>query len=58
MSEFRVIHHEAICPDCHSHNVTTSDVDTGDEITETAFVCQDCGQAWPLACVAEWGGAS
>lgn len=55
---FRVIPHAAICPDCHSATVTTTEVDTGDGLTETALICADCGAAWPLACIAEWGGTS
>lgn len=46
--------HEPICPDCGSFDVTTDDVDTGDGITETAYICESCGAAWPLACVTEW----
>jgi len=49
-----VIPHEPVCPDCGSFDVTTEDVDTGDGITETAWICQPCGCAWPLACVSEW----
>ncbi len=55
---FRVIHHEAICPECHSANVVIGEVDTGDGLTETAYLCGECGEAWPLACVTEWGGHS
>jgi hypothetical protein len=53
MNEFRIIHHEAICPDCHSANVVTSDVDTGDGLAETAYQCRACGAAWPLACISD-----
>jgi hypothetical protein len=49
-----VIPHEPVCPDCGSFDVTTEDVDTGDGLTETAYICQPCGCAWPLACVVEW----
>jgi transposase-like protein len=56
MSEFRVIHHTAVCPECDSSNVVIGDVDTGDGVTETAFICAECGEAWPLACVTDWGG--
>jgi hypothetical protein len=56
---FRVIHHEPICPDCGSFNITEEEVETGDGLTETALICQDCGTAWPLACVTEdWVGPS
>ena len=58
MSELRVIYHPHYCPDCDSANVAVGDVDTGDGLTETALVCLDCGAAWPLACVADWGGPS
>jgi len=53
-SEFRVIYHEPICPDCGSFDITAAEVDTGDGLTETAHICQTCGTAWPLACVTEW----
>jgi hypothetical protein len=51
---FRVIYHEPICPECGSPDIATEDVETGDGITETAFVCTACGEAWPLACVTDW----
>jgi hypothetical protein len=53
---FRIILHEPICPDCGSVNITENEVETTDGLTETALICADCGAAWPLACVAEWGG--
>ena len=53
---FRVIFHEPICPDCGSVHITEHDVETTDGLTETALICADCGAAWPVACVAEWGG--
>jgi hypothetical protein len=53
MSEFRVIHHEPVCPDCGSHDITTSDIDITDGLSETAHICTACGAAWPIACVAE-----
>ena len=49
-----VIPHEPVCPDCGSFDVITEDVDTGGGLTETAYICERCGCAWPLACVAEW----
>jgi hypothetical protein len=49
-----VISHEPVCPECGSFDVTTEDVDTGDGLTETAWICEACGCAWPLACVCEW----
>jgi hypothetical protein len=52
-----VVHpHEPICPqpDCGSFDVITDEVDTGDGITETAYICEACGAAWPLACIVEW----
>jgi hypothetical protein len=52
--DFRVIYHPHHCPDCDSDNVAVGDVDTGDGLTETALICQDCGAAWPLACVTDW----
>jgi hypothetical protein len=50
----RVVMHPRICPDCGSADVTQSDVETGDGITETALTCRDCGTAWPVACVTDW----
>jgi hypothetical protein len=54
VSEFRVIYHEPICPDCGSFDIEPAEVDTGDGLTETAHICQSCGAAWPLACVTDW----
>ena len=54
MSDYRVIYHEPICPDCGSTDITEEEVETGDDITETALICRACGTAWPLACVADW----
>ncbi len=54
MSEFRVIYHEPVCPDCGSDDITRDEVETGDGLTETAHICRDCGAAWPLACVTDW----
>jgi hypothetical protein len=51
---FRVIYHEAICPDCGSFDITQAEVQTADEFTETALTCRRCGTAWPLACVSDW----
>jgi hypothetical protein len=51
---FRVIYHEAICPDCGSFDITQTEVQTTDEFTETALTCQQCGTAWPIACVFDW----
>ena len=53
MSEFRVIFHESVCPDCGSRDITTSDIDTTDGLSETAHICTACGAAWPVACIAE-----
>ena len=53
MSGFRVIPHEPVCPDCGSHDITTTDIDTTDGLTEAAHICATCGAAWPIACVAE-----
>ncbi len=52
--DYRVITHEPICPECGSFNVAVGDVETGDGITETALLCLECGDAWPLACVCDW----
>lgn len=52
--EHRIVYHEPICPECGSFDVTESEVDTGDGITEIALTCQACGAAWPVACVVEW----
>lgn len=53
---FWVVPHEPICPQCGSFDVITDEVDTGDGIEETAYICENpvCGCAWPLACVVEW----
>jgi ribosomal protein S27AE len=56
--DHRVIYHEPICPDCGSFDITESEVDTGDGITEIALTCTKCGAAWPVACVVEWDGRS
>jgi len=53
MSEFRVIYHQQVCPDCRSGNITENEVQTTDGLTETALICGDCGAAWPVACIAE-----
>jgi transcription elongation factor Elf1 len=53
MSEFRVIPHEPVCPDCGSRDITTTDIDTTDGQAETAHICTICGAAWPVACIAE-----
>ena len=54
MSDFRVIYHEPVCPDCGSGDITSEEVETGDGLTEIAHICRTCGAAWPLACVCEW----
>lgn len=54
VSEFRVIYHEPVCPDCGSTSITSAEVETGDGLTETAHICADCGAAWPVACVCDW----
>ena len=54
MSDFRVIYHEPVCPDCGSFDIDSAEVDTGDDLTETAHICAACGTAWPLACVTDW----
>lgn len=51
---FRVIHHERICPDCGSDDIAADNVDMADGTAETAYICRDCGEAWPMACVTEW----
>jgi hypothetical protein len=53
VSEFRVIYHERSCPDCGSDDIIQQDVEMIDGTHETALICQACGAAWPLACVAE-----
>ncbi len=54
MSDFRVIYHEPICPECGSFDIDNDQVDTGDGLAETAHICGECGTAWPLACVTDW----
>ena len=39
MSELRVLFHAHVCPDCGSDNITESEVETGDGITEIALTC-------------------
>jgi DNA-directed RNA polymerase subunit M/transcription elongation factor TFIIS len=53
----RLIPHHASCPECGSADVGTDQVDLGDGIEETAYVCDHCGTAWPLACICEWNTA-
>ncbi len=52
--DLRLIEHTATCPECGSTDVGTDQVSLGDDIEETAYVCDDCGAAWPLACICEW----
>ena len=54
ITEMRLIPHHATCPECGSADVATEEIELGDGCTETAFVCEHCGAAWPLACVCEW----
>ena len=54
MNQFRVIFHTHVCPDCGSDDITESEVETGDGITEIALTCKSCGTAWPVACVVDW----
>ena len=54
MTELRVLFHAHVCPDCGSDDITESEVDTGDGITEIALTCRICGTAWPVACVVDW----
>jgi DNA-directed RNA polymerase subunit M/transcription elongation factor TFIIS len=56
-TEMRLIPHHASCPECGSADVGTDQVDLGDGIEETAYVCDHCGTAWPLACICEWNTA-
>ena len=50
MTDFRVIYHEPICPECGSFDIEDRPkVDTGDGLTETAHIRQSCGAAWPLS---------
>jgi len=51
---YRVIYHAQVCPDCESGDITQSEVETGDGITEIALTCTSCGTAWPVACVVDW----
>lgn len=50
-----VVPHEPVCPQCGSLDVITDEVPLGDGFEETAYICEPCGCAWPLACVVEWG---
>ena len=53
-TRFRVIYHHPVCPTCGGSNITTDEVETTDGLTEEAFICLGCGEAWPLACVTDW----
>ena len=55
---YRVIYHAHACPDCGSDDITESDVETGEGITEIALTCYACGTAWPVACVVDWSTRS
>ena len=57
-TRFRVIFHPPLCPACGGTDIEDQDVDTGDGMTETAHVCRDCGQAWPVACICDWDTAA
>ena len=37
----RVLFHAHVCPDCGSDDITESEVETGDGITEIALTCHD-----------------
>jgi hypothetical protein len=50
----RVIYHAPLCPTCGSSNITTDEIETTDGLSEEAFICLACGEAWPLACVTDW----
>ena len=39
VNDFRVIFHAHVCPDCGSDDITESEVETGDGITEIALTC-------------------
>jgi hypothetical protein len=52
--DYRVIYHAQLCPECGSDDITESEVETGDGVTEIALTCHVCGTAWPVACVVEW----
>ena len=54
MSSFRVLFHAHLCPDCGSDDITESEVDTGEGVTEIALTCEKCHTAWPVACVVDW----
>ncbi len=53
-ARLRLVPHAAACPECGSADVGTDQVDMGDGTEETAYICQRCGTAWPLACIREW----
>lgn len=52
--DLRVLFHAHVCPDCESDDITESEVQTGDGVTEIALNCTPCGTAWPVACVVDW----
>jgi len=52
--DYRVIYHAQVCPDCGSDDITESEVETGEGVTEIALTCHACGTAWPVACVVDW----
>ena len=39
MNQLRVLFHAHVCPDCGSDDITESEVETGDGITEIALTC-------------------
>jgi len=50
---FRVIYHQPVCPECGSEDIGTEDIPITDGTCETAFVCNHCHLAWPLACISD-----
>jgi hypothetical protein len=54
VNEFRVLFHTHVCPDCGSDDITESEVETGDGVTEIALNYTKCGTTWPVACVVDW----
>ena len=51
---YRVIYHAQVCPECGSDDITETEVETGEGITEIALTCRTQAPAWPVACVVEW----
>lgn len=57
VTEMRLIPHAMACPECGSAEIGIDQVELGDGIEETAYICKPCGAAWPMACICEWSAS-